>query len=189
MIMPQQLRYLVCIGAFLFVAALQLNAAAAQESQPPIVLGVVDFDFIMNDSKAGKGVKGQYEEKRTSLDKEYEKQLKAFRGKEKDLAEQRKSMSEEDFKKKVDALDAEGKKIEKSLADRRRALDSGLNKAVGQVRKSLLEIVTAIATKQKMTLVLNKANIILAAEGFDFTDEALKQINAKLPSVKLQASN
>lgn len=183
-IFAKKLQLAVLVMVLALAPAVLHGPAKAQDAQPPIVLGVVDFDLIMNDSKASKGLKDQYEGKRKALDKEYQKELKDFRAKEKALADQRSTLSDADFKKKVDALDAEGKEIEKKLADKRRALETSLNKSIGQIRTTLLEIASGIATKRGMTLVLNKSNIILAAEGYDFTDEAMKQLNAKLPSVK-----
>jgi Skp family chaperone for outer membrane proteins len=174
---------------FLAATAVQSAPPASAQSQPGIVLGVVDFDLVMNTSKAGKNVKSQFEQQRTAFEAEYEKQRKAFRDAEKKLADQRASLSDADFKKKVEDLDAQGDKIEKALAQRRRSLDTGLNKAVSQIRTSLIEIVTDIATKREMTLVLNKSDIILAADAYDFTEEAMKRLDAKLPSVKLQISN
>lgn len=183
--MASKIRLIGLAMVLLCAVTISHRPSYAQDSQPPIVLGVVDFDLIMNESKAGKGLKDQYEKARKALDKEYQSKLKDFRAEEQALAAQQNSMSQKDFKAKVDALDAKGKSIEKDLSDRRRDLETSLNTKVTQVRTKLIEIVTGIATKRSMTLVLNKATLILAAEGYDFTDEAMKQLNAALPSVKL----
>lgn len=184
-ILSRQLQLIALAFVLVLAPHFLPSTAIAQDSQPSIVLGVVDFDLIMNESAASKKLKAEYESRRASLDKKYQTKLKEFRSKEQALAKQKGTLSEEDFKAKVEALDADGKKIEKELTDERRNLETNLNKALAKIRKTLIEISTGIATKRGMTLVLNKANIILAAEGFDFTDEAMKQLNAKLPSVKL----
>jgi len=98
-------------------------------------------------------------------------------------------LSDDDFKKKVEELDAKGKGFEKSLAQTKQALDSNVKKAVGQIRSALLEIITDIAKKRALTLVLNKSDVILAADAYDFTDEAMKRLDSKLPSVKLAGGN
>lgn len=178
------------LTAILVVAAMtfQSGYAPAQE-QPAIVLGVVDFDLIMKESKAGKSIRSQLEQQKTAFEAEYDKQRKTFRDAEQKLAAQRASLSDADFKKKVGELDAQGDKIEKALAQRKHALDTGVSNAVGQIRTTLIEIVTDVAKKRSMTLVLNKSDVILAADAYDFTDEAMKTLDAKLPAVKLQVAN
>ena len=162
---------------------------AIAQSQPEIVIGVVDFDLIMNESKAGKSVKSQYDQKKTAFDSDYEQKRKQFKEEERKLADQRSTLSDDDFKKKVEELDAKGKGFEKSLAQTKQALDSNVKKAVGQIRSALLEIITDIAKKRALTLVLNKSDVILAADAYDFTDEAMKRLDSKLPSVKLAGGN
>ncbi len=182
------LQRFLAVALMIVAAAFHVAPATAQE-QPAIILGVVDFDLIMSQSKAGKNIKGQLEQQKTAFEAEYNKQRKTFRDAQQKLAGQRASLSDADFKKKVDELDAQGDKIEKALAQRKHALDTGVSKAIGQIRTALIEIVKDIATKREMTLVLNKSDIILAADAYDFTDEAMKALDAKLPAVKLQVSN
>lgn len=183
--MHRVLRSFALTAALLILAAPSLSSALAQ-SQPAIVVGVVDFDLIMRESKAGKSLKGQFDKQREAFESEYQKQRDAFRDSEKKLMDQKASMAEGEFKKKVDELQAQGDKIEKSLTQRKRALETSLNKALGQVQKAALQIITEIAKKQSMTLVLNKSNIILSADAYDFTAEAMQKLDVKMPSVKLQ---
>src|SRR5262245_41894930 len=156
--------------------------AATSQSQPDIVVGVVDFDLIMNKSKAGKSVKSQYDKQRSAFDADFQQKRKAFKEEGQKLGGQRSTLSDDEFKKKLNELDAKGKAIEKSLAQTKQALDSSLKKAVGQIRSALLEIIADIAKKRALTLVLNKSYIILAADAYDFTDESMKRLDAKLPS-------
>jgi outer membrane protein len=162
---------------------------AIAQSQPEIVIGVVDFDLILVQSKAGKSVKSQYDKQRSAFNANVEQKRKAFEDQKQKLGAQRSTLSDDEFKKKVDELNAKGNAIEKSLAQAKQALDSNLKKAVGQIRSALLEIVADIAKKRALTLVLNKNHIILAADAYDFTDESMKRLDAKLPSVKLTGAN
>jgi Skp family chaperone for outer membrane proteins len=184
------LPFLRTAATVVFLATMTLQPTAAEaQSQLPIVLGVVDFDFIMNESKAAKNVKSQFEQQVKAFEAEYEKQRKSFKEAEQKLASQQASLSEAEFRKKVGELDAQGDQIEKALTQRKRGLDAGLNQAVVEIRKALLETVRDIATKRAMTLVLNKSEIILVADAYDITDEAMKQLDVKLPAVKLKVGN
>ncbi|NJO34389.1 MAG: hypothetical protein HC869_15925, partial [Rhodospirillales bacterium] len=78
---------ILCVAA---LAMLQVVPARAQsEQQPPLVIGVVDFDFIMNESKAAKSVKTQLDKQVAAFEADYKKQRKAYHDKEQKLREQK----------------------------------------------------------------------------------------------------
>ena len=161
------------------------------QDQPPlqVVLGIVDFTMIMNESKAGKSLKAQADKQATAFEAEIKKQGAAFNAAKQKLEQQRQSLSKDDLQKKLAELNAQGKKMEDTLNDRKQALDAAFNKARDQIKNILLQIVVDIAKKRGMTLVLNKNDTVLSAEGFDFTDEAMQSLNEKLPSIKAQVAN
>jgi outer membrane protein len=182
---------------YLRIAAFVLSLApgighvtsAIAQSQPELVVGVVNFDLIMKESKAGKSVKSQYDKQRSAFNADLKQKRKAFEDQKQKLGAQKSTLSDDQFKKKVGELDAQGKAIEKSLAQTKQALDSNLNKAVGQIRSALLEIIADISKKRALTLVLDKSYVILVADAYDFTDECMKGLDAKLLSVKLTGAN
>jgi outer membrane protein len=188
-------RFYTCLRLVAAAALLSLAPAtghiapAVAQSQPGIVIGVVDFDLIMKESKAGKSVKSQYDKQRSAFNADLKQKRKAFEDQNQKLGAQRSTLPADELAKKVDELNAKGKAFEKSLAQTKQALDANLNKAVGQIRSALLEIIADIAKKRALTLALNKSDVFLAADAYEFTDEAMKELNAKLPSVKLTGGN
>jgi outer membrane protein len=46
--------------------------------------------------------------------------------------------------------------------------------------------VDEIAAERKATLVLSKNQVVLSAKEYDITDEAMKRLNAKLPTVAVE---
>jgi len=159
------------------------------QAQLPVVLGIVDFTAVMIESKAGKGLKVQADKLAAAFEADFKKQGKAFNDAQRKLDEQRSTLTNEDLQKKVADLNAQGKKIKDGFDERKKNLDDAFNKARDQIKDALLQIVVDIAKKRGMTLVLNKGDTVLSAEGFDFTDEAMKRLNDKLPSVKMQVGN
>jgi len=124
-----------------------------------------------------------------AFDADYKKQGKAFNDAERKLDDQRQTLSKEDLQKKVAELNAQGKKLKDEFEDRKQKLDAAFNKARDQIKDALVQIIVEIAKKRGMTLVLNKRDTIISAESYDFSDEAMKRLNEKLPSVKMQAAN
>jgi len=159
------------------------------QAQLPLVLGIVDFTAVMVESKAGKSLKAQADKLAAAFEADYKKQGKAFNDAQRKFEEQRSTLTKEDLQKKVADLNAQGKKIKDGFDERKHTLDEAFNKARDQIKDALLQIVADIAKKRGMTLVLNKSDTVLSAEGFDFTDEAMKRLNDKLPSVKMQVAN
>ena len=159
------------------------------QAQLPVVLGIVDFTAVMVESKAGKGLKVQADKLAAAFEADFKKQGKAFNDAQRKLDEQRSTLTKEDLQKKVADLNTQGKKLKDGFDERKKALDDAFNKARDQIKDALLQIVVDIAKKRGMTLVLNKGDTVLSAEGFDFTDEAMKRLNDKLPSVKMQVGN
>jgi len=159
------------------------------QAQLPVILGIVDFTAVMVESKAGKGLKVQADKLAAAFEADFKKQGKAFNDAQRKLDEQRSTLAKEDLQKKVADLNAQGKKLKDGFDERKKTLDDAFNKARDQIKDALLQIVVDIAKKRGMTLVLNKGDTVLSAEGFDFTDEAMKRLNDKLPSVKMQVGN
>ena len=189
MIMHSFLRVVAatCLVAMTMFAA---GDASAQSGKVPApIVGVVDYDLIMNESKAGKSARGQLEKQVAAFKAEYQKQRKAFSDSEAKLKQQQTSLSDADLKKKVDDLNAQGAKIEKALAQQEKALDANYKKARDQISDALVGVVSDIAKKRGLTLVLRKSSVIVFASEYDITEETMKQLDAKMPSIKVQASN
>jgi outer membrane protein len=164
-------------------------APAVAQSQPAVVFGVVDFELIMKESKAGQSVKSQYDKQISAFNAELEQKRKSFKDQARKLNAKQSTLPGDEFKKKVDELDAQRKAIGKSLVQAKQTLDAKLTKAVGQIRSALLEIVAEIAKKRALTLVLNKSHVIVAADAYDLTDVSMKRLDATLPSVNLMGAN
>jgi outer membrane protein len=189
MIMRSHSLFVAALG-FIAVGIVHIGPTFGQAAKvPQPVVGVVDFDLVMNESKAGKSARAQLEKQAAAFKAEYQKQRKAFDDSEAKLQAQQKSLSEADFKKKVDELNAQGAKIEKALVQQDKALDANYRKAREQISTALVGIVSDIAKKRGLTLVLKRSNVVVFASEYDITDEAMKQLDAKLPAIKLQASN
>jgi outer membrane protein len=164
-------------------------APAIAQSQPKVVMGVVDFELIMKESKAGKSVKSQYDKQISAFNAKLEQKRKAFKDEARKLNAKQSTLPGDEFKRKVGELDAQRKATEKSLVQAKQALDIKLTTAVGQIRSTLLEIVAEIAKKRALTLVLTKSHIIVSADAYDLTDESMKKLDATLPSVNFMGAN
>jgi Skp family chaperone for outer membrane proteins len=56
---------------------------------------------------------------------------------------------------------------------------------MGEIHKALLSVAAEIAEELAADLVLSKSALVLVSPSFDITDDALKRLNERLPSVSL----
>ena len=78
--------------------------ASAQQQPVPIVLGVVDADGILQQSKAGLSLKAQADPKLKAINSDFEKQQKQWNDALRKLAAQKGTLSADDILKKRQEL-------------------------------------------------------------------------------------
>ena len=145
----------------------------------------LDFKLILDQSEAGKKanklLKSQLNQGIKKL-KERENQLQK---EEKEIIQQKKILSAEEYKKKITALRTKVTKLQK---DRNSILDSiakKRNKARKQVLESLNPIVKNYMVEKKIKIVLDKKSILLGDENLDITKDIMSLLNQKLKSINL----
>ena len=57
--------------------------------------------------------------------------------------------------------------------------------AARTVETTLRQVIEQLVTERKLMLVLSKSQMMYAAPGLEITDEVLKRLDAKLPTVKV----
>ena len=146
----------------------------------------LDFKSILNNSDAGKkankSLKDQLDQGIKKL-KDREKQLQK---EEKDIIQQKKVLSPEDYKKKISGLRSKVSKLQK---DRNSILETVAKKR-RNARKQLIDAINPIVkgymSEKKIKLVLDKKSILLGDDKLDITNEIMKQLNNKLKTINLK---
>ena len=187
----RQLRPLLIVAAIVLPALWSAITipAAAQQQPVPVVVGVVDADRIVAESKAGQSLKTQADQKQKQIKADYEKQQKQFDDAARNLLQQKDTLSADDFNKKKEDLRRQGDQETKALNDRQRALDRGTSKGQAQIVQALVDVVKDVSKAHGLTLVVSKAVTPYFDASYDISQEVMQKLNAKLPSVKLQTSD
>jgi outer membrane protein len=187
----RQVRSLL-IAATIAVQALwaaDSTPASAQQQSVPVVVGVVDADMILQDSKAGKNLRAQADQQQKAIKAEFDKQQKLFDDAARKLVAQKDTLSAADLQKKKEDLRRQGEQQTKALNDRQRVLDRGVAKGRDQIVQALVDVVKDVAKAHGLTLVLSKAVTPYLDPSYNISQEVLQKLNAKLPSVKLQQTS
>ena len=181
----------VSLAAGLVIAAgtagIAQTVPAAPVAAQPVVMGVIDIQYILTNAKAAKGVKAALEKQAAAYQAELAQQENAIRSADQQLQQQRATLSQQDFDAKKAALGQQVEALRQKAAARNKQLQQMENGAMTQVEQALLQTTADIAKARGLTMVLNKAMVVLNVQSYDITKEALQKLDAKIASVKLPA--
>ena len=164
---------------FLYFFLFSLNAHSLDQ------VVIVDIDFLLNNSKAGKNIQEQLKKINDVRIKEIKSKEKLFKDKEAKLIAQKKILSEQEFAKKVNELK---KEVIKSNSLRQKEMDQSnkkRNDALSKLLKEINKILIEYSEKTKISMMLDKKNVIISRNENDITKEILNLLDKKITKIKL----
>jgi outer membrane protein len=172
-----------------------ISAAAFAQTTPtttpvtgaaqPVVMGVMDVQFVLSNAKAAKGVRAALEKQAAAFQAELAQQENSIRAADQQLQQQRTTLAPQDYEAKRVDLGHKVEALRQKAASRNKQLQQMENGAMNQVEQALLQSTADIAKARGLTMVLNKAMVVLNITSYDITKEALQRLDARLSSVKL----
>jgi outer membrane protein len=180
------LRWILALCAVAPILSAPAQHASAQQQDPQVVVAIVDAQKILEESKASKAVQSALEKQRTAFQNDISQQENALRTADQDLSRQRPTLSAEDFEKKRQELEQKAATLRRDVQAKRQQLDRMFQTSMNTIRTTLLQVIDEIAAERKATLVLSKGQVLLAAKEYDITEESMKRLNAKLPTLAVE---
>ena len=104
---------------------------------------------------------------------------------EKQIIQQKKLISAEEYKKKVDDLRKKVSELQKNRSNALSKISKQRGKAKSELLKNLNPIIQNYMQEKQIRMVLNKKDLILADERLDITNDVMALLNKKIKSVKL----
>ncbi len=101
------------------------------------------------------------------------------------MQQQRAALSPKDYDAKRAELGQKVEALRQKAASRNKQLQQMDNGAMNQVEQALLQVTADLAKAKGLTMVLNKAMVVLNVQSFDITKEALQMLDSRLATVKL----
>ena len=149
-------------------------------------IAFIDMKFILNESKAGKSAQVFLQNKVKKNQDKFAKMEESLKKEEIDLLSNKSKVSKEDYKNKSDKL---RKKVAQYQNDRRSALND-IAKLRNHARVLLLEklnpILEKYILKNNISLIVNRANVVIGIKELDITKEITEQFNKEVLSLKLK---
>lgn len=146
----------------------------------------MDLSRVMNESIAGKDAKKILNNKLTSGKTKYSKIEKDLLNQERDIISKKKILSKEEYQSTVGEL---RKKVAKFQQDKRKNLTS-IDKLRIDSRNALIKSLNPILKKymeaKKISIVVDKRDILLGDSNLDITSDILKLLNKEIKKLNLK---
>lgn len=163
-----------------------MPAAEAQSSANAPVILIVDQARLIGLSKAGESIASQMETLQSSANSELETTVNELVKSAEELQGKQDSMTEEAFTEEARKLAVRRQNIPVLREVKVRELNLAEQKAISQINEAAGPILEAIVNERGATLLLERGEVLYAAKSTDITDEALKRLDAKLTTVKVE---
>src|SRR5262249_14754634 len=161
-------------------------APASSPQLPPaqnLTVMVVDYQALLQNSKAAKMVRSQIEQKRGEYTKEISHQEEVLRAERDTLQRQQASLSPEALNQKGRDFQQKVNDLERNVQGKRQALEKSNGDALQKIQEQVLKIVADIAKQRKANLVFQRADLVLFDQTFDVSDEVLQKLDEQMPAL------
>ncbi len=183
-------KFLVFIFAGFFIISLSLKAQESQKKSENSAfvgkIGVVDMQKILNDSKAYQGIVEQFENIRRSHRNKITKIEDQIRDDENNLFKQKNIISKEAYSAKVQEISKKINELKLQKNKDAKKFELAFERSTNKIQKALVDVLSIIAKKKELSVVMAKSQVLLVGKDIDLTDEASTELNNILPKVKLE---
>ena len=145
----------------------------------------LDFKYILNTSDASKKAQDFLKKKLDTGVKSIGNKEKRILEEEKKIIQQKKIISSEEYKKKVSELRVKVSSLQKERNELLQSVAKQRLKARRVLLESLNPLVKDYMVENKIRMVIDKKNLLLADDTLDITKDIMALLNKKLKSIKL----
>ena len=176
---------LLILVSFFFVEinAQEKNAENPKERSFKSGVGVVDMKKILQDSSAYQGLVDQFEEKRRKHRNKFTKIEDVIRDEESKLTKQKGVLSREVYAQKIKDLNKKINELKSKQTSEAQKFEREFEKSTNKIQGALIDVLSMIANKNKLDIVMAKNQLLLVGKDIDLTEDAIKELNKILPKI------
>ena len=185
---------MICLRSLVMACALAaalvggLVPAARAQQMEPTVIAVVDIQRLLHESGAGRSIEQQMDTMRQTFADGISQREAALRQEEKDLQEQAALLAPEVLAERRRLFEEKVVALQRDVRAQQQALEQTYGSGVDQVRQAIIEILSAMVDERGIDLVVPQTAVLVGTRNLDITDEVLARLDARLPSVTLNAA-
>ena len=146
----------------------------------------IDMSKLLNQSKAGKEAQDFLKKKIITEDKKLKEEGKLLKKEEIDLIAKKKTLSTDEYKKKLNQLREKNVKFQRKRASFTTAITTQRAEARNSLLKALDPILGKYMSENNIQIVIDKKYVIMANSKIDLTSKILEILNKELKSLNLK---
>ena len=152
---------------------------------PNTSIGVIDINKILSDADAAKTAAKQIEDIAIEIENEIKLSDEEIIKEQNILIESQSIMAPEAFESKRNEYEIKVQKYNSERQAKLMKIDELIAVSRNDVLNAMKPILEEISNEKGITIILEKASIMLNAEKMDLTNEVLKKLNKSLPTIKV----
>ena len=171
-----------------FLAAMVTTSAPADvfaQATPSARIAILEVQRVMRDSAAATDIKVQVDQRRRFYRNEFTKQEQEIREAEQELSRQATILAPEALAQKRREFEARVAEVQTGVQARKHELEQAYAYGRKEIQRALTLILAELAKERGFNLVLPQGQIVFAEISLNITDEVLRRLNARLPTVKV----
>ncbi|HJD55541.1 MAG TPA: OmpH family outer membrane protein [Rickettsia endosymbiont of Pyrocoelia pectoralis] len=148
-------------------------------------VAVVDVQSILEGSIAIKDLRNKIEKLNHKIQEDIGAKEAEFKPMEEKLINERASLSEDDFERKVNEFNAKVSHVRKEIQTKKTKLEQAHAEAMSKVHETTIIIISELAEKYNLNLVLPSAQVLYTKNNLNITSEVTFLLNERLKEVTI----
>jgi Skp family chaperone for outer membrane proteins len=150
---------------------------------PSAIVGFLSIPDALRASTAYQAADKVFNERRTKLDEDAQKEQVALRDLGQQLATERPKLSPEQIRQRERELQDRIADSRRKFGERGRIIQEAGQYVMEQIQRTLGQVVQQVAQARGINVVLNQSPVVFVTSDFDLTPEVSAVLNKALPSV------
>ncbi|MDA9042314.1 OmpH family outer membrane protein [Candidatus Pelagibacter sp.] len=171
----------ILFSSFIILLLFFINPVVSEQ-----IIAIINMDKVISTSNSGISILKQLNDLKGNNSKFLEKEEKKFQEKEAKLISQKNIISKEEFKNKVDKLKSEisnyNQNRNKMISDFNKLKLDNMNKLLKLINPILINFLN----EKKISIILQKKDVVAAKTELDITDEIIMTVNAEVKEFKIK---
>ncbi len=164
---------------------MQLQVTNVYAEYPATVIGVIDLNYILAESKAAKDATEQIEKIAIDIENEIKVSDQNLIDEQNELIESQQIMAPAAFDDKRKEYEKKVQNYNITRQEKLMSIDEIISESRNDVLNALKPILEEISNEKGITILLEKNSVLLNAENMDITSQALDILNNELPSIEV----
>jgi Skp family chaperone for outer membrane proteins len=149
-------------------------------------IALVDLDGVLRAADANNRVRELLDGQRAKFQEEFRAIEVNLQQSERDLLAKRELMSKDEYEKLVTAFQARVSSVQKEIQYKRQSIDNAYQKALSDIRKLAIGVITKIASEREIDLILNRDSSVIFLPHLNISDEVLSRLNERTKNARIE---